>query len=855
MVRIHTKFCITFALVLPLAAASTVTISPATSSLRAGATKQFTTKLNGVTGPVVWAVNSVPGGNAALGTITTAWLYTAPATNPGGTLTIDASAGNPAVSGQAAVTWLNPEPSITSLAPPQVNVGTFSATVNGKDFVTGSKVLLNGSPVPTNFVSSTNLSFQTNLATPGSTTITVSNPDPGASTSGGRTLQVLPPVSISMAAKTSVRLGTTHKFSATVSNTSNKAVTWSVNGIAGGNPTLGTIATDGTYTAPLLMPTGGQVTVGATTAVQPPVSAQDAVTLLNPTPVIQSVSPDPLSYGAVTITVNGTGFVPGSQIEIGNTLLTTMFVSPTQVTAATTVNPTLGGLLGLHVKNPNPGGETSQLLVVPAATANPKISYLAAARFLEQATWGPDLAGIDHLQSIGFDAWLNEQLNAPISTHKSSNDSSNTLVNQQSEFFVNAMRGQDQLRQRVAFALSQIFVVSGLKTGEPRQMVPYLNMLAQDAFGTYLNVLRDVTLSPTMGVYLDMVNNDKGNPTEGTAPNENYGREVMQLFSLGTSLLNPDGSTQKDATGQPIPTYIQATITNMAHALTGWTFPGKAIVTGHNPENYNGPMIPVEANHDETAKTIVGGVMLPSGQSAQQDLNAVLQELASHPNTAPFISLRLIEHLVTSNPSPAYIARISQVFTSTQGDLWQVVRAILLDPEARQGDDASLPVVANEGHLREPVLFVLAMMRNLNASVVNQNPIEALAANMGQNLFYPASVFNYYSPLYRLSNGLKAPEFQLLTSATALVRANVVQDLVARNLDGDIHYDLSPFTALAGSPSDLVNAVDNAFLYGRLPAVLKSDIAAAIAVATSSGDRARNAVYLVATSSLYQIEH
>jgi len=143
----------------------------------------------------------------------------------------------------------------------------------------------------------------------------------------------------------------------------------------------------------------------------------------------------------------------------------------------------------------------------------------------------------------------------------------------------------------------------------------------------------------------------------------------------------------------------------------------------------------------------------------------------------------------------------------------------------------------------------------LSATVVNNNPIEALAASMGQNLFYPSSVFSYYSPLYRLSNGIQAPEFQLLSSATALVRANVVQDLVARNLDGDIHYDMTPFTSLASSPSDLVEALDNAFLYGRLPAALKSDIVTAVTAASSSSDRVRNGIYLITTSSLYQIEH
>jgi uncharacterized protein (DUF1800 family) len=573
---------------------------------------------------------------------------------------------------------------------------------------------------------------------------------------------------------------------------------------------------------------------------------------LNPIPVIQSLTPNPLIYGAQTITITGTGFVAGSQLKLGDTLFPTQLISPTQLSATATLSPTPGGLLAFHVKNPDPGGSTSGLSVVPVGSANPKVSYLAAARFLEQASWGPDAASIAHVQDIGFDAWITEQLAAPISLYKSSHDSSDTLVNQQSEFFVHAMQGQDQLRQRVAFALSQIFVVSGLKTGEPRQMVPYQNMLLQDAFGTYLNALHDVTLSPTQGVYLDMVNNDKADPTAGTAPNENYGREVMQLFSIGTALLNGDGSTQG---GKPIPTYDQTTITNMARALTGWTFPGHVITSGHNPENYSGPMIAVEANHDEGAKTIVGGKNLSAGQTAQQDLDGVLQALATHQNTAPFISLRLIEHLVKSNPSPAYIARISQVFNTAQGDLSQVVRAILLDPEARQGDDPGNPAQPTGGHLREPLLFVLAMMRNIDAGVVSNNPIEGLAADMGQNLFYSPSVFNYYSPLYHLSNGLLAPEFQTLSSATALVRANVVQNLIARNLDGDIHWNMGPFIQLASSPPDLVNAIDNAFMFGRMPAALKAEIAAAMAATTNSADRVRNAIYLMATSSLYQVEH
>src|ERR1700756_1158125 len=234
-------------------------------------------------------------------------------------------------------------------------------------------------------------------------------------------------------------------------------------------------------------------------------------------------------------------------------------------------------------------------------------------------------------------------------------------------------------------------------------------MLLEDAFGTYAKLLRDVTLSPTMGVYLDMVNDDKGDPALNTSPNENYAREMMQLFSIGTVGLNPDGSSTGRAT------YDQTTITNMARALTGWTFPGKLITSGHNPENFDGPMLAVEANHDEGKKTIVNGATVPAGRTAEQDLDDVLRALAAHPNTAPFISLRLIQHLVTSDPSPAYLGRVSAVFTSSGGDLKAVVRQILLDPEARRGDDPNVALDAKDGHWREPVLSTIAMMRVLGS--------------------------------------------------------------------------------------------------------------------------------------------
>jgi len=573
------------------------------------------------------------------------------------------------------------------------------------------------------------------------------------------------------------------------------------------------------------------------------------IMLLNPTPAISSIDPKELTYGEQTITIRGTGFVDGGQVKMGGVSLPTKFVSSKQLSVAAKVGFVTGNTVALTVTNPDPGGETSSPAAVFVAPLHPKVSYRAAARFLEEASWGPSAESIAHLQETGFDAWLDEQFTTPATLYKASSSAAENLTDQQSEFFVHALSGSDQLRQRMAFALGQIFVVSGMKTGQPRQMVPYQNMLLRDGFGTYSKLLRNVTLSPTMGVYLDMVNDDKGDPAVNTSPNENYAREMMQLFSIGTVALNPEGST----TGRG--TYDQTTITNMARALTGWTFPGKAITSGHNPENFEGPMIAVEANHDEGVKTIVNGVAIAAGRSAQQDLEDVLHALATHPNTAPFISLRLIQHLVTSDPSPAYLGRVSAIFASSGGDLKAVLRQILLDPEARRGDDSNAALVPKDGHWREPVLATIAMMRALGSSVRTDNRLERFPTNLGQRVFYPTSVFNDYSPDYRTSNGLLAPEFELLGSGTALMRANVVRNLVEKGLNGDAQFDLSPFIALAASPADMVDAIDRAFLYGRLPQIVKDQIVNAVTATHDYNLRARNAIYLVATSALYQVQH
>jgi hypothetical protein len=381
-----------------------------------------------------------------------------------------------------------------------------------------------------------------------------------------------------------------------------------------------------------------------------------------------------------------------------------------------------------------------------------------------------------------------------------------------------------------------------------------------------------VTLSPTMGEYLDMRNNDKANPATGTRANENYARELMQLFTIGLLQLNLDGTLQTDGSGNPIPTYDQTTIQNFAKVYTGWTYPTKpgAALRMHNPPYFIGPMVPFESNHDTTGKTLLNGLLDPAGLTAEQDLKGALDDIFSHPNVGPFVSKQLIEHLVTSNPSPAYVARVAAVFNNdgagVKGNLAAVVVAILLDPEARAGDDNPTLAPATGGHLREPVFFLASMLRGMGATVNDTNHLTALATNLGQQLFYPPTVFNYFAPGYlipqQFTGGatLHGPEFQLETPSNAVTRYNTVSDVVYGNLGAGTVVDLTPFSSLGNDQTALLAAIGNAFFYGQMPAAMQTVIEGATnaipgTTAAAAQARAQAALYLGVSSGYHNVEH
>jgi uncharacterized protein (DUF1800 family) len=373
-------------------------------------------------------------------------------------------------------------------------------------------------------------------------------------------------------------------------------------------------------------------------------------------------------------------------------------------------------------------------------------------------------------------------------------------------------------------------------------------------------VLTDVTLSPAMGNYLDMANNDKPDPNSGAEPNENYAREVLQLFTIGLAELNPDGTVQVDGSGNPIPTYTQDTIEGFSHVFTGWTFPTQPGKTGQfwNPEYYGGPMIPFDKHHDTGTKLLLNNVTLPAGGTTQGDLTAALQNIFQHPNVGPFISQQLIQHLVTSNPSPAYVGRVAAVFSDNgsgvRGDMKAVVTAILMDPEARRGDDPT-QVQATDGHLKEPLLFMIGLMLAANAKSDGTN-LNWYASNMREEPFESPTVFNFFPPNNVIGGTqLLGPEFKVFNSSTSITRINFVNDLVYGQVAQNTTVDLSPYAGIAANPGELVDTLGGVLMHGQMSDNMRTTVLNTVTTITDNTRRAKAAFYLIGSASQFQVEH
>ena len=517
---------------------------------------------------------------------------------------------------------------------------------------------------------------------------------------------------------------------------------------------------------------------------------------------------------------------------------------------------------------------------------------LDATRLLRQASFGASPAEIDRVAAMGTAAWLNEQFAAtasrytpreyypptrpdtcvndntpPVTPTSFCQRDNYTLFPTQLEFYKQAITGSDQLRQRVAWALSQFFVVSATDVNMPYGMGDYQQMLRDNAFANFRTLLEKVTLHPAMGKFLDMANNQKPDTARGIAPNENYAREVLQLFSVGLNLLNDDGSEKKGPDGKAIEAYTQEEIEGFAHVFTGWTYPTRAGVTPNpnrfNGQNLAGTMESREGFHDIGNKDLLGSSVAPAGVTAYPDLTGALNNIFNYSNVPPFVAKFMIQKLVTGQPSPSYVQRVASVFknngSGVRGDMKAVISAILTDIEARGAGKFD----PSYGHLNEPVLMITGLARALAARTDGFYFYNSGNA-MAQTVFTAPSVFNYYSPDYVINSaGVVSPEFGILNSSTALSRINFAQTTlygtigVSAQLYGasGTQLDWTPYTAVASDSNALLDRVNEVMFGGKLTASTRAVIKPAIDAVpiTDPLGRARAALYLSTAAPEAQI--
>ena len=500
------------------------------------------------------------------------------------------------------------------------------------------------------------------------------------------------------------------------------------------------------------------------------------------------------------------------------------------------------------------GNKSNEVSVTPTAPGLLlSAAQMDAFKFLRQATFGPTMTMVDHVVAVGKSAFIDEQMALPPTPYP---DTLITMPNMElvsEQFFQNSVSGADQLRQRVGWALSQIFVVSATKVDNTHAMVPYIRMLETRAFDNVKTIMHDVSLSPAMGEFLDMVNNKKFDPANGPngpLPNENYAREWLQLFSIGLVQLQNSGAPMP---GNP-PTYDQAVVADLARALTGWTYGDNKTTnpTNLNPPFYDGPMKPVDKFHDTLGKTVLG-VPFPAGQNAQADFDMALNTVFTHPNVGPFLVRELIQRLVTSNPSPTYVADIVAVFNNNgggvRGDLKAVVKAILLHAEA-----ATTGGAPTFGKFAEPALFLTSVCRVICTNITDHPFMSDFSENMAQKIWFAPSVFNYFSPNYR-SGSLFAPELQIWSTANAMTRTNWVATLLSGGFGGGVTLNLAPFTAVANDANALTDTVNALLMGGTMSAPMRGAMITAIQASTNVQERVDSALYVAASSMQYQVEH
>lgn len=556
------------------------------------------------------------------------------------------------------------------------------------------------------------------------------------------------------------------------------------------------------------------------------------------------LSPASISGGAYTLTGSFKDMTVGAALVVNGQMLGNVIEADSTVSGSGFLPPWLSGTVHVDLVS-------SDRKTVLASAEEPitptAVPFDTAARFATQAGFGPRPDVILHIQQVGLEAFLDEQLAAPL------NNFDVTRTGPVHSLYLGATTGSSLLRLRAMWGF-QTYMPGEWVQRANQSVVPWEQTLERDAFTNYRQILLDAASDPNIAYRLNLAGN-VASTDPATHPNQNFGREVMQLFSLGTVMLNDDGSPKLDTSGKQIPAYSQDDVVAMSRIFTGWDYPPpvdpKYTIAGID---FSKVLTATEAHHDTGAKVLFGSVHIPAGLTAAQDRDSAIDAMLNHPNVAPFVSRLLIQRFIKSQPSPAYVKRIAGVFndngSGTKGDLSAVIRAILLDPEARAGDEQQ---VSSDGIIQDPITMQLFFMSALQISGEDDQPTYT-PTFLGEGVFNPPTIFSYFSPSFIVpGTQINSPEFELFDNFSAIQRSWLLYNVSTRVQPG---YNNGHTGWLYDNFSDLpsmVDALNHVLFHGTMSQAEQDEITRYCSAIPNPQQQLETAVFLALNSDGYSV--
>ncbi|WP_170834997.1 DUF1800 family protein [Terriglobus roseus] len=575
-------------------------------------------------------------------------------------------------------------------------------------------------------------------------------------------------------------------------------------------------------------------------------TAQTTIALQNPVTQISAsaltLAPTVVTGGFVSFTITSTSALPSKTgIKMDGTVLTTTARTATTVSATGYLPPWKTGVVPITLTSA--AGDCNCLSARIAPTA---VSYDTASRFATQAAFGPREDLIEHIQQTGLEGYIDEQLQSQASPYS-------TVADPRWQFMQGVLNGNQSLRYRTAWALQ--ILIPGASIFKTYALIPWETKLEAHAFGSYEQILLDAASTYAPAAMLDVPGNAASSDPK-LHPNQNFGREIVQLFSLGTVRLNEDGTPKLDQAGNTQPVYDGDTIESLSRVFTGWNF-----VRSGNPDftfygvDWSAPLVATEAQHDTSSKILFGNVVLPAGQTASQDRQQAIEAIFQNENLPPFISKFLIQRFVKSQPSGDYVRRIVQVFkndgSGVRGNLGAVIKAILLDAEARAGDGGLTN--PTDGFIQDPLYLELSALSLLNINTFDVQPAY-VPGRLGEEWWFAPTVFSYFSPAYDIpGTSLNSPEFQLLNTLTSVERSQFLWGIASGTETEIPNATRSRLYTNFPTPASMLEALNHMLYHGRMPQSTQDAILAYCDTVSDPAIKLQSAVFLALNDDNYMV--